>query len=100
MHHPMPLPSVPLIPAAKGITFTGERPEFRKLVTRGAWLELITLGFYRFWLATDMRRPERSLQEQAKGGERSPKALVFLVLLWLAMFVRSMVSVTRHNDGA
>jgi uncharacterized membrane protein YjgN (DUF898 family) len=56
MHHPMPLPSFPLVPAPKGITFTGERPEFRKLVTRGAWLELITLGFYRFWLATDMRR--------------------------------------------
>jgi len=25
-------------------------------VVRGAWLELITVGFYRFWLATDMRR--------------------------------------------
>ena len=23
---------------------------------RGALLELLTLGFYRFWLATDMRR--------------------------------------------
>ena len=26
------------------------------LVTRGALLELVTLGFYRFWLATDIRR--------------------------------------------
>jgi hypothetical protein len=25
-------------------------------VTRGAGLELITAGFYRFWLATDIRR--------------------------------------------
>ena len=56
MHHPLPVSSVPLVPAPKGIVFTGERPEFRKLVTRGAWLELLTLGFYRFWLATDMRR--------------------------------------------
>lgn len=58
MHRPF---SVPLIPqggegAPQGIVFTGERPEFRKLVTRGACLELITLGFYRFWLATDIRR--------------------------------------------
>src|SRR5204863_1673496 len=29
---------------------------FRRLVTRGALLELITFGFYRFWLTTDIRR--------------------------------------------
>jgi phosphate ABC transporter permease subunit PstA len=55
-------------------------------------------------IATDMRRPERSLQEQAKGGERSPKALVFLVLLWLAMFIAMTVLlvliVTTLIDGA
>ncbi|ARQ02526.1 YjgN family protein [Pseudorhodoplanes sinuspersici] len=60
MHMPMPA-SVPSVPprqpsAPQGVTFTGERPEFRKMLTRGSWLELITLGFYRFWLATDMRR--------------------------------------------
>jgi uncharacterized membrane protein YjgN (DUF898 family) len=32
------------------------RPDFRRLVMRGALLELVTVGFYRFWLATDMRR--------------------------------------------
>jgi uncharacterized membrane protein YjgN (DUF898 family) len=47
--HPPPLP-----PAA--VSFSGERGEFRRLVTRGALLELITVGFYRFWLATDIRR--------------------------------------------
>jgi len=30
--------------------FTGENSEFRRLVTRGALLELVTFGFYRFWL--------------------------------------------------
>ncbi len=30
--------------------------EFRRLVTRGALLELVTFGFYRFWLATNIRR--------------------------------------------
>jgi uncharacterized membrane protein YjgN (DUF898 family) len=58
MHRPFSVPQIPQggEPAPQGITFTGERPEFRKLVTRGALLELITLGFYRFWLATDIRR--------------------------------------------
>jgi uncharacterized membrane protein YjgN (DUF898 family) len=46
---PPPLPSRPLL-------FSGDRGEFRRLVTRGAGLELITVGFYRFWLATDIRR--------------------------------------------
>jgi uncharacterized membrane protein YjgN (DUF898 family) len=58
MHRPFSVPQIPHggEAAPQGITFTGERPEFRKLVTRGALLELITLGFYRFWLATDVRR--------------------------------------------
>jgi uncharacterized membrane protein YjgN (DUF898 family) len=47
--HPPPLP-----PAA--VSFFGDRGGFRRLVTRGAALELITFGFYRFWLATDIRR--------------------------------------------
>jgi uncharacterized membrane protein YjgN (DUF898 family) len=38
------------------VNFTGRPHEFRRLVTRGAMLELVTVGFYRFWLATDIRR--------------------------------------------
>ncbi len=65
MHKPF---SVPLIAQRQGseqgaeasvasaIAFTGERPEFRRVAMRGALLELVTLGFYRFWLATDIRR--------------------------------------------
>src|ERR1700754_2973660 len=49
---PSPLPTE----IASPITFTGVRGDFRRLVVRGAMLELVTLGFYRFWLATDMRR--------------------------------------------
>lgn len=44
-----------VLPPAR-VSFSGERRDFRHLVTKGAALELITLGFYRFWLATDMRR--------------------------------------------
>lgn len=45
-----------LIRRPQRIVFTGERREFFRLVRRGALLELVTGGFYRFWLATDIRR--------------------------------------------
>jgi uncharacterized membrane protein YjgN (DUF898 family) len=48
---PPPLPAMPA-----EVSFSGDRGEFRALATRGALLELVTVGFYRFWLATDMRR--------------------------------------------
>ena len=38
------------------VEFADGRSAFRRLVLRGAFLELVTVGFYRFWLATDMRR--------------------------------------------
>jgi uncharacterized membrane protein YjgN (DUF898 family) len=49
---PPPSPLPPPMPVA----FSGDRAEFFHLVKRGAGLELVTLGFYRFWLATDIRR--------------------------------------------
>jgi uncharacterized membrane protein YjgN (DUF898 family) len=54
--------SVPLTPApppptpAVKVAFTGNRRSFLGLIARGAGLEMITAGFYRFWLTTDMRR--------------------------------------------
>ena len=50
----VPPPALP--PPPLPVAFSGDRGEFRRLVTRGAGLELITVGFYRFWLATDIRR--------------------------------------------
>jgi uncharacterized membrane protein YjgN (DUF898 family) len=49
---PMPSPVPPPMPVA----FSGKRSEFFHLVKRGAGLEFVTLGFYRFWLLTDIRR--------------------------------------------
>jgi uncharacterized membrane protein YjgN (DUF898 family) len=43
------------IARSERIVFTGERRDFFRLVRRGALLELVTAGFYRFWLATDIR---------------------------------------------
>jgi uncharacterized membrane protein YjgN (DUF898 family) len=48
--------SVPGTPPRAHAAFTGENGEFRRLVTRGALLVLVTFGFYRFWLATNIRR--------------------------------------------
>jgi uncharacterized membrane protein YjgN (DUF898 family) len=52
--NPPPVPVPPPLPAS--IEFTGDRKSFFDLVVRGACLELVTLGFYRFWLVTDIRR--------------------------------------------
>ena len=69
----MTVPTVPLSPmvppaieisqedrrigmADRRVDFADARPAFRRMVLRGAMLELVTAGFYRFWLATDMRR--------------------------------------------
>src|SRR5215210_8798059 len=39
-----------------GARFTGHERAFWRLLIRGAVLLLVTLGIYRFWLATDVRR--------------------------------------------
>jgi uncharacterized membrane protein YjgN (DUF898 family) len=50
------VPPQPASPPPLPLSFGGDRGEFRRLATRGAALELVTVGFYRFWLATDIRR--------------------------------------------
>jgi uncharacterized membrane protein YjgN (DUF898 family) len=51
LHPPLPPP----LPPAR-VTFSGDRRDFFRLAARGAALELVTVGFYRFWLATDIRK--------------------------------------------
>jgi uncharacterized membrane protein YjgN (DUF898 family) len=48
--------SVPPHPPPMPVSFSGDRGEFFRLVRRGAALEAVTVGFYRFWLTTDIRR--------------------------------------------
>src|ERR1700733_5825659 len=50
-HFPPPLPA-----SSVKADFSGDRGDFFRLVRNGTGLELITVGFYRFWLATDIRR--------------------------------------------
>ncbi len=49
-------PIVPARAAPAPVGFFNDRRVFRRMVGRGALLEFVTVGFYRFWLATDMRR--------------------------------------------
>jgi uncharacterized membrane protein YjgN (DUF898 family) len=53
-------PFAPPAAAARAVPtpvgFFNDRRVFRRMVGRGAMLELVTVGFYRFWLATDIRR--------------------------------------------
>ena len=44
----------PLPPAS--VRFTGTTRAFRKLMVRGALLQIVSAGIYRFWLTTDARR--------------------------------------------
>jgi uncharacterized membrane protein YjgN (DUF898 family) len=42
--------------AGSGVRFLGQRRSYWRLLIRGAALLMVTLGIYRFWLATDVRR--------------------------------------------
>ena len=52
-----PQPAVaPPMPPARPVRFTGDPKAFWRILLRGALLLAVTLGIYRFWLATDVRR--------------------------------------------
>jgi uncharacterized membrane protein YjgN (DUF898 family) len=56
---PEPAPAVPAAttaPAAVRLHFVAVRRDYWRLMLRGNALQAVTLGFYRFWLFTDMRR--------------------------------------------
>jgi uncharacterized membrane protein YjgN (DUF898 family) len=59
MNEMSPFGAAPVEPPAappNGVRFLGIERDFWRLLTRGAALLLVTLGIYRFWLATDVRR--------------------------------------------
>ena len=49
-----PGPATP--PSLRPVGFVSHGGDFQSLLIRGGLLELVTFGFYRFWLATAMRR--------------------------------------------
>jgi uncharacterized membrane protein YjgN (DUF898 family) len=83
-------PSVPPVAPPLPNVFQNLRPQFRRLVFRGALLELVTLGVYRFWLATDIRRHvwhAASVDGDALEYTGVAKELFFGALLALAIFL-------------
>ncbi|UPJ48584.1 DUF898 family protein [Bradyrhizobium sp. 200] len=56
MSWPPQVPPPSPVPPPMPVAFSGSRGGFFDLAKRGAALELVTLGFYRFWLLTDIRR--------------------------------------------
>jgi uncharacterized membrane protein YjgN (DUF898 family) len=80
----------PTAVAERRLEFTGSRSAFVRLVLRGAALELFTAGFYRFWLATDMRRhlwSATSLDGDAPEYVGTPKELLFGFLFAMAILL-------------
>jgi len=91
-------PPPPLPASSVKVEFSGSRSDFFRLVRNGAALEVITVGFYRFWLATDIRR---HLWSHTSVGGDAPEytgrgrelligflfALAILVPIYLAYFV-------------
>ena len=53
---PVPPDGSTLPPSLVRLHFAGSRHDYWRLMIRGAALQAITLGIYRFWLFTDMRR--------------------------------------------
>lgn len=83
---PPPLPAA----AASRMEFANARSSYLKLVARGALLELVTVGFYRFWLATDMRRhlwSHTSIEGDAPEYTGTAKELLIGFLFALAIIV-------------
>src|SRR5262245_6007034 len=52
----LPTPPVPPAVGAATCRFFGNKEPYWRLMIRGAVLLIVTLGIYRFWLATDQRR--------------------------------------------
>jgi uncharacterized membrane protein YjgN (DUF898 family) len=85
-----PMFHAPPVVDAAGVVFSGHRSDFRRLITRGAGLELVTLTLYRFWLATDMRRhlwSHTSVDGNSLEYTGTPKELLIGFLFALAILV-------------
>jgi uncharacterized membrane protein YjgN (DUF898 family) len=80
--------SVPSVPPPMPVGFSGNRSEFFLLVKRGAGLEFVTLGFYRFWLTTDIRRHLwTNTQIEGDGAEYTGRAKELLIGFLIALAI-------------
>ena len=85
---PLGPPQPPSAPPPMPVGFSGSRSEFFHLVKHGAGLELVTLGFYRFWLTTDIRRHLWSnTQIEGDGAEYTGRAKELLIGFLIALAI-------------
>jgi len=86
----MPEPALSRSAARESARFLGEDRDYWRLMIRGAVLLMMTLGIYRFWLATDIRRFLWSNSEISGEGLEytgTPLELLFGFLLAVTVLV-------------
>ncbi|MCC5978154.1 MAG: DUF898 family protein [Salinarimonas sp.] len=95
--------------AQAGVTFTGKRAAFAGLLARGSLLTLPTLGLYRFWLVTDIRRhlygntliAGEPLEYAGRGGELLRGFLIGMAVLIPINLLLTLLGLTSFgNSGA
>jgi len=90
------------------ITFTGSRPAFARLLARGSLLTLPTLGLYRFWLITDIRRhlwgntviAGEPLEYAGSGGELLRGFLIGMAVLIPINLLLTLLGLTSFGGSA
>jgi uncharacterized membrane protein YjgN (DUF898 family) len=99
-------PSLTFLPSlGERIRFTGSRSQYWRLMMRGATLEGVTLGIYRFWLFTDMRRflwtnTEIGDESFEYTGTAVELLLGFLMAIGMLIPVYAMLFVSSLEMGA
>jgi uncharacterized membrane protein YjgN (DUF898 family) len=99
-------PRLAFLPAlGERIRFTGSRSQYWRLMSRGAVLEGVTLGIYRFWLFTDQRRflwanTEMGGESFEYRGTAVELLLGFLMAIGMLIPVYAMLFVSSLDMGA
>ena len=91
-------------PPPNGARFLGDDQAFWRLLRRGAVLLLLTLGIYRFWLATDVRRSLWNYTEIAGDyleyiGTARELLLGFLIAIALLVPINIVLFLTTLSSG-
>ena len=92
------------VPPPNGARFLGNEKAFWRLLRRGAVLLLVTLGIYRFWLATDVRRSLWNHTEIAGDyleyiGTARELLLGFLIAIVLLVPINIVLFLTTLSSG-
>jgi uncharacterized membrane protein YjgN (DUF898 family) len=98
------LPAGEPAPPPNGARFLGDDQAFWRLLRRGAVLLLVTLGIYRFWLATDVRRSLWNHTEIAGDyleyiGTARELLLGFLIAIALLVPINAVLFLTTLSSG-